>query len=205
MSGTAWHEDGGPYACVPFESQGRFFPSPPGMRLSRGPHGLGLYATRPFAAGEVIYGTQPFVVPTDGHRYRVSVEIDGLRESVEISEMHSVKYGDVRLLDIPGCFMNHSCAPNSYSADEILADGTPTGAYRQVALVDLQPGDQITCDYVLFDWDCDGHQFTCTCGAPWCYGEIAGFAALAPAVQHWLASRISIDVARIWNEHRIDR
>jgi len=103
------------------------------------------------------------------------------------------------IVDGPGKALHHLLL-----ADEILADGTPTGAYQQVALVDLQPGDQITCDYVLFDWDCDGHQFTCTCGAPGCYGEIAGFAALPPEVQQSLAHRISVDVARIWNQGRID-
>jgi len=198
MTGEVRHEGLETAGPIPPDLDGRYFPSPTGVMLSRGAHGLGLYATRAFAAGEVIYGTDPYVIPADGRRYKALVDVDGTRELVEITDVHSVRYGDVRILDIPGCFMNHSCAPTTYSLDELLDDGTPTGAYKQVALGDLRPGDQITCDYVLFDWDCDGHQFTCACGSPDCYGDVMGFAGLPPVVQASLAPRASVDVIRLW-------
>ena len=51
--------------------------------------------------------------------------------------------------------------------------------YDSYALKDIQTGDEITCDYALFDYECDGHQITeCGCMAPNCRGIMMGFKAL---------------------------
>lgn len=182
---------------------GRLFPSPNGIALRRGNHGLGLYATRRFLAGEIIYTSEWFAVPDDDQTYRVLVEIDGSVEEIDITTAHSVRFGDLRMLDIPGCFMNHACEPTSSSIDHESSDGhEPATAYDQVASVAVYPGDEVTCDYVLFDWDCHGHQFACNCGAPSCRGRIAGFAALPQSVQESLSSRVNTDVARMWRHAR---
>ena len=180
------------------ELDGRIFAPPDGVVLRRGPHGLGLHVTRACRAGEVIYSSGWFTVPDVPHAYRVLAEVDGALEVLEVTTVHSVKYDDTRTFDVPGCFMNHACEPTSVSIDRIVGDGDEVTVYDQVALVDLAPGDPITCDYTLFDWDCDGHQFTCACGATRCYGDIAGFAGLAPEIQRELEHRISYESARRW-------
>jgi len=177
---------------------GRVFLPPEGVVLRRGPFGLGLAVTRPVRAGDVIYSSDWFTVPDRPHAYRVRAEVDGAIEEVEVTTTHSVKYGDTRTFDVPGCFMNHACDPTSISIDRAPDGADEVTHYDQVALVDLEPGDPITCDYTLFDWDCDGHQFTCACGSPRCYGRIAGFAGLPPQVQRELADRISYESARMW-------
>lgn len=177
---------------------GRVFTAPDGIALRRGPHGLGLYVTRAFRAGDVIYSSGWFTVPDAPHAYRVLAEVDGEVEALEVTTLHSVKYTDIRTFDVPGCFMNHACEPTSASVDRIDGEGAEVTVYDQVALVDLEPGDPITCDYTLFDWDCDGHQFTCACGAPRCYGRIAGFAGLPAERQRELEDRIIYESARMW-------
>ena len=178
--------------------EGRIFTPPEGVVLRHGPYGLGLYVTRARRAGEVIYSSGWFTVPDEPHAYRVMAEVDGVLETLEVTTVHSVKYDDTRTFDVPGCFMNHACEPTSISIDRIVGDGDEITVYDQVALVDLQPGDPITCDYTLFDWDCDGHQFTCACGSPRCYGDIGGFAGLLPERKRELEDRISYESARMW-------
>lgn len=181
---------------------GRVFAAPDGVVLRPGPYGLGLYATRAVRAGEVIYSSGWFTVPDEPHAYRALAEVDGEVREVEVTTVHSVKYGDTRTFDIPGCFMNHACEPTSISIDRIVGDGHEVTVYDQVALRDLVPGDPITCDYTLFDWDCDGHQFACGCGASRCYGDIAGFAGLTEDRQRELEGRISYESARMWAASR---
>ena len=71
--------------------------------------------------------------------------------------------------------------------------------YEQIATHDLEAGDEIACDYTLFDWDCDGHQFECQCGSTRCYGFVGGFSSLPAATQAELADRIYYESERMWN------
>jgi hypothetical protein len=181
---------------------GREFRPPAGLVLRRGDFGLGLYVTRRFAAGEILYTSDWFTIPDDDRTLHACVDVDGCLEEMEITRRHSVRSLGARMLDIPGCFMNHSCEPTSCSMDVITEGDDPPTRYHQVALVDLEPGDQITCDYLLFDWDCDGHQFTCACGSERCHGEIHGFSALTREVQEQLSNDITWDVRRQWESLR---
>jgi SET domain-containing protein len=36
-----------------------------------------------------------------------------------------------------------------------------TGKINQVASRDIKAGEELTCNYLHFDLDCDGHQFKC--------------------------------------------
>jgi hypothetical protein len=184
---------------------GKIFRSPEGVALTRGPMGLGLIATRPFRAGEVIYRSDWFTVPDTDHSYRVLVEIDGNVEEVCVTRTQSVKFFGGRTFDIPGNFMNHACSPTSLTV-YVQADGDDeVTLYDQVALVDLAPGDPITIDYTLFDWDCDGHVFTCSCGSSECYGiygMLTGFKGLPRHVQETMIDRIYDETARMWHASR---
>jgi SET domain len=74
-------------------------------------------------------------------------------------------------------FMNHSCDPNCWCP---LVSRTPNFmCYDAIAEMDIHPGDEITCDYSLFDYECDGHAIEqCGCGAAICRGKMLGFKAL---------------------------
>lgn len=70
--------------------------------------------------------------------------------------------------------MNHSCDPTSYSLqkEEQKKDNT----YNTIALKDLYPGDEITCDYNLFEYDCRTKKIdVCLCGSINCLGKVHGF------------------------------
>lgn len=68
-------------------------------------------------------------------------------------------------------FMNHSCEPSTASVD-VSEDETE---YNQVATRDLKKGDQITCDYETFEWDCrDKGIDSCGCGMPRCRKRVWG-------------------------------
>jgi len=172
---------------------------PDGIALTRTRFGLGLVTTRTVRAGEAIYRSDWFTVPDVEHALVVRTPVDGQIETLTITRMHSVRYLDTRTFDVPGCFMNHSCDPTSMSIDLVVDGEAEVTVYDQVALVDLSPGDPVTCDYTLFDWDCDGHQFTCSCGADGCYGTVAGFQGLPPETQARLLDRISYASAHGWS------
>jgi hypothetical protein len=170
---------------------------PEGIALSRGPFGLGLITTHAVRAGEAIHRSDWFTVPDTERSFRVRTPVDGEIETLTITRLHSVKYGDTRTFDIPGCFMNDSCNPTSTSVDLVEEGRGEVTLYDQVALVDLAPGDAVTRDYTLFDWDCDGHQFVCACGSAGCYGRVAGFQGLPSDTQDRLRDRIYYASARM--------
>jgi uncharacterized protein len=58
-----------------------------------------------------------------------------------------------------GRFVNHSCDPNCCS----------TGFDFEIAVRDIQPGEQITDDYGSLNVD---YEFECRCGSPRCRGTI---------------------------------
>eukprot|EP00986_Skeletonema_menzelii_P017074 scaffold17363_cov145-Skeletonema_menzelii.AAC.10 len=57
---------------------------------------------------------------------------------------------------------------------------TPTEmCYQAIALRDIDVGDEVTCDYALFDYYCDGHKIeACACGSTVCRGKMLGFQGL---------------------------
>ncbi len=172
--------------------------APAGVELRRGPHGLGLFTTRSFTQGDEVLRAVEFHIPDDGRIYRARVQVGGSVEEIEVTPMQSVRYEGFRAIDLPGCLMNHSCDPSTLSTDVIDQEGKKTVGYVQVAARDLEPGEEITCDYVLFDWDGDGHQFHCQCGSSECYGYVGGFVSLAPDVQERVADRLYPEVRRQW-------
>lgn len=71
-------------------------------------------------------------------------------------------------------FMNHSCDPNTICPD--LGRESDRMLYNAIAVKDIKEGDEITCDYALFDYECDGHEIpVCGCRAANCRGSMRGF------------------------------
>lgn len=125
--------------------------------------GLGLFAARPFRAGERI------------RRINVVREVTPdapLRPELGERQDHcDYPDGRVVLFGYPDRHINHSCDPNAYA----LYEGAAT---YLVARRDTAAGDEITCDYNINITG--GSSWPCHCGAERCRGETTGDFFLLP-------------------------
>lgn len=81
--------------------------------------------------------------------------------------VHTVRRGnDQREFYYFDSFMNHSCDPNT------ITFYTSENHFEARALKHIVPGDELTCDYAVFDDNSDGEGFECQCGSPQCRGWI---------------------------------
>ena len=94
-----------------------------------GHKGRGVFATKPFRAGERILSFQGRVVHSE--------DLAGLTawEREHLGELTAETY---QVLPEPRCYLNHACAPNAVS--------TPDAVYAQR---DIAVGEEITVDYRL--------------------------------------------------------
>ncbi|WP_406510427.1 SET domain-containing protein-lysine N-methyltransferase [Streptomyces sp. NBC_00212] len=113
--------------------------------------GLGVYADRPFAVGElVVRGRVERAAP---HRTRHSFQKDW--------DLHVE-------LDETARSVNHSCMPNTGVVDNTL------GGYDFVALVPIPAGQEITWDYETTEYESIAVE-DCLCGSSECRGRTRGF------------------------------
>eukprot|EP00300_Choanocystis_sp_HF-7_P006344 c1464_g1_i1.p1 GENE.c1464_g1_i1~~c1464_g1_i1.p1 ORF type:complete len:357 (+),score=64.69 c1464_g1_i1:68-1138(+) len=154
---------------------------PEGFALQSTPYGRGVFSTKFFPAGSVCYVGRYILIP-DVVSHFLLVTDQG--EFAQDSETHSVKVSDTqRQLYLFDGFMNHSCDPNTYNPTQ-TDEEIENCSYRCVAIRDVHPGDQITCDYNLFEYDSHGKDIEhCMCGAPRCFGSVRGFKYLPRDVQ----------------------
>jgi SET domain-containing protein len=128
-----------------------------------GIEGLGIFALRPFCAGDRI------------RRVNVVREVTTefpLREDLGERVDHcAYPDGKVVLFGIPDCYMNHSCDPNAYESFE--RDGSYFVARRAIAA-----GEEVTCDYNINITG--GTSWPCHCGVSRCRGRVAGDFFLLP-------------------------
>ncbi len=179
---------------------------PRGIAIRPTSYGVGLFATAPFRKGEVLYRGFSVLVP-DVQRDVLAYFTNGDTNEECQYEMNVIKHsvqrcvGGLRELYTFDSFMNHSCSPTTISQNEInQSDGAE---YDTVAVRDILPGEEITCDYDLFEWDCeDKGIMNCLCGAPDCRKNVRGFRHLPLEKQIGLLP-IASEIVRIpWaNEH----
>ena len=130
--------------------------------------GLGMFAVRPFRPGETI------------RRMKMVREITSeapIRSDLGERQDHC-RYPDskVFLVGYPDRHINHSCDPNSFTryTDQIT---------KVIARRDIQPGEEITLDYLINT--AEGDSWPCNCLAPRCRkGTGRGFFALPVELQH---------------------
>ena len=145
--------------------------------------GLGIYAVRPLAAGELlcVWGGRAFP----------SHEFDSLSEE---QKAHSLQVAeDVFLVTDaerePVDYFNHSCSPNA-------------GLHGQICLVAMRPiaaGEEVCFDYAMSDGS-PYDEFVCTCGSSACRGVVRGDDWRCPELQERYAGFFSPYIQR-----RIDR
>jgi uncharacterized protein len=119
--------------------------------------GLGIFAARPFLAGERI------------RRINVVREITPeapLREDLgERADHCAYPDGKTMLWGFPDRHVNHSCDPNAWEMFE-------GDASYLVARRDIAAGEEITCDYNINI--SGGTSWPCRCGAARCRGVVEG-------------------------------
>ena len=129
--------------------------------------GLGLFAARPFSAGERIHR---IVVVR-----QVTPDAPLRPELGEQADHCDCPDGKVVLIGFPGRHVNHSCDPSAYVLYE-------EGQCSLVARRAVAAGAEVTCDYSLHLTG--GSAWPCHCGAARCRGTVVGdFFQLPPELQ----------------------
>ena len=139
------------------------------VRVAPSPiQGRGLFAAERAGPGETL-----LVVDTS----RVVTEDDPLRPENGEREDHLAYLADGRtvLLPEPERHLNHCCDPNAYLQ-------TVEGELRVVARRAIEPGEEVTIDYLVNTHG--GSSWRCRCGADRCRGELeTSFFALPVELQ----------------------
>lgn len=146
-------------------------PSPPPLVVGESHLGKGVFAARPFVAGEPL-------LRFSGPRIARAPARHGAADRF-------VQVGDGAYLGPSGRLddlVNHSCAPNAG-----LRFAT-AGAVTLVALRPIATGEEIAWDYSTTLGD-DEWRMRCDCRAPACRGLIGSFAALSPERRAWYLDR----------------
>ena len=151
---------------------------PDGVEIKKAVYGNGIFATKFFPKGSVVYVGSQIVIPNEYAEFRLVIENTGNSYSLN-TDTHSVQFSDSeRWLYLFDSFMNHSCSPTTISRQ--TPEQKRDNQYQTVALRDIHPGDEITCDYNLFEYDCHGKVIDqCLCGSPLCIGRVAGYKFLS--------------------------
>eukprot|EP00808_Paulinella_micropora_P005361 g76174.t1 len=174
---------------------------PDSVDIRSGKYGRGMYANKDFKKGEVLYIGSYLMVPNDTAQ---KVEVVTPRQKYEGMTLgvHSVLRVRTDTREVYGfdAFMNHSCDPCTYSVN--IYDSDEFGSYETVATRDIKAGDEITCDYDLFEWDAkDKGIDPCSCGAEQCRGRAIGFYFLPPETQEKLLPYAMPEIARTYEKH----
>ena len=155
--------------------------------------GTGVFSKQPFQAGGVMYDATSILIPNK--ESTITLSVLGGKEFILNSFTHAVELSPtVRELFPYDSFMNHSCEANSFmryvgkgsydckdSSGRVLALHYHT--YQMVAIREIHPGEEITCNYSRFDYRCHGHEIVaCCCGALDCC-KVVGFSFLSPEQQ----------------------
>jgi hypothetical protein len=169
---------------------------PDGISVGKTPYGLGIFATKKFKKGDVLYRgsyiTLDPIKATDSKVIILKTDVGG--EYTLDVYMHTVSRPDGKreLFYFDG-FMNHSCNPTTISTE---CEGE---YYNTEAARDIEVGEEITCDYDLFEWDSrDKGIEKCGCGAAKCRGKALGFKFLDPELQKVMIKSAYEEVTDAW-------
>ena len=119
-------------------------------------HGLGVFATRDFAEGEIILPIDDSRVVDAGHPLRPDLG----EQSYHCDYLAG---GKTVLMRSPERHINSCCEPNTYVK-------TINGVRHVVARRPIKSGEELTYDYII---DCHGGSvWQCSCGSAGCRGTI---------------------------------
>ncbi len=122
-------------------------------------HGRGLFALEPIATGEVVAVKGGHIVDT-GTLARLSEELQNseiqITDELHLAALTEEEYESVML------FLNHSCDPNVGFAGNVVL----------VAMREVEPDEELTTDYALFDTSAG--EIACACRASSCRYRVTG-------------------------------
>ncbi|HEV2708370.1 MAG TPA: SET domain-containing protein-lysine N-methyltransferase [Pyrinomonadaceae bacterium] len=119
-------------------------------------HGLGVFATRDFAEGEIILPIDDSRIVDDEHPLRPELN----EQSYHCDYLAG---GQTVLMRSPERHINSCCDPNTYVK-------TIDGVRHVVARKPIKAGEELTYDYII---DCHGGiVWQCSCGSSLCRGTI---------------------------------
>ena len=127
--------------------------------LDSGIHNTSLFSKRLYTAGELVFTniTQTFPL------YQKIVLCYDNKSILLENDVHFTIIGNSKIYYGFDSFCNHSCDPNCHHIP--ISDNS----YQMVATRDIQIGEELTCDYAIFDTECETH-FECKCGTAICRG-----------------------------------
>ena len=114
--------------------------------------GYGVYAKTLIPAGTITYikdSLEIIISESDYHLHNAA-----MRGQIDRFSYRDEKGDRIVSWDFAK-YVNHSCSPNSMS----------TGYGFEIALRDIQPGEELTDEYGIFNLDSD---MDCSCGSPHC-------------------------------------
>jgi uncharacterized protein len=118
--------------------------------------GSGIFATKFIPKGTITYIKDSLEIELDQHQYHAQP-----KAMQEVIDKYSYidEHGHYIVSWDHAKYINHNCDPNTIS----------TGYGFEIAIKDIQPGDEITDEYGLFNLD---KAFVCQCGSYKCRAEI---------------------------------
>jgi hypothetical protein len=165
---------------------------PENVSVRKTKHGYGLFSNVFIPQNTIIYRTNFYKVTDDDTVYNLHLRQYNGDISFKVNKTHTVQNGCVRDLYTYGGFINHSCDPNTKAGDENTCE------YETVAIKDINADDELTCNYLVFDYDCNGHSFACNCMSKNCVGFVAGFKNLTSEQQLGLLSEADHSIQNLY-------
>ena len=148
------------------------------IKIVKNDYGYTLESAKFVKNGSIIYTGNFYNIPNNNKLYKLIIKLsdDDTLTFENIGNKNTVKENETtrNLYTFDG-FMNHSCNHNTISSETRATSIPNCFEYDQIAVKDIQVGDEITCNYLHFDYECDGHTFDCLCGSSNCYRIISGF------------------------------
>jgi uncharacterized protein len=129
-------------------------------------HGEGQFATEPIRAGEVVLIWGGDVYERDDFFSRR--DLGPISYSLIEEDLVMAAPEDGR-----DYYINHSCDPNLWMADNVTV----------VARRDIQPGEELTGDYAVWEGHPEYRLEGCRCGSPMCRATITGNDWMLPDLQ----------------------
>jgi hypothetical protein len=186
---------------------------PHGIAIGRTAYGYGIFCTKAFVKGEIMYiGEYTSIKAHDGP---ICLRTDHGEFPMDI-QVHTVGRTDgTRECFYFDGFMNHSCDANTVSRAEnntvvnntvvnntAVNNTADRGSYARVAAHDLMPGEEITCNYLDFEWNCGVTKGfdDCKCGSEKCMRSIHGFQFLPKEEQLRRLHTVNDILAQEWGK-----
>jgi hypothetical protein len=181
------------------------FQVPLSITIKKNSYGYGLFSNTIIKKDDIIYSGVCFDCPNDDTMYNLTIQqgTDILKFN-EINKTHSVKITDTerQLYTFDG-FINHCCEPNTISTETLKCNNNNTNGidsfeYNMIATKNINIGEELTCNYLLFDYECDGHSFDCCCEKDSCFKFINGFKNCTFTQQLNLLPNLDRDVLNLY-------